>query len=131
MRRDGEPVLDGLVDLTNTNFVEVFLNTNAGVISGRIVDESGHPTESGVHGLLLADPFKFPLSFYRQFTTDRAGAFSLRAIPPGNYRVYSWKDIPPTMYFDPDLLQRSRTRAAVVRVNERSEVSIDVKVMTL
>ena len=60
---------------------------------------------------------------------DRSGRFTLRGIPPGQYKVFAWEALEAFGYFDPELLKHSETLGRSVRVDESSRQEIDVRVI--
>lgn len=61
-----------------------------GRISGRILDDLGR-TAGGAH-LLLKDAEGRACSTYWEVTADESGAFLIRNVAPGTYRVVAWRD---------------------------------------
>lgn len=69
------------------------------------------------------------LDLYRTASTDESGRFSFRGVPPGDYRVFAWEAIEPFGYFDPDFLRQFEQRGQTVRIAERSNVDIEVRLI--
>ncbi len=86
----------GGVDVLNTGFhfagepdkvLEIVLGKNAGSLAGRVEDENKQPV-GGVFVILLPDMAGARLyrtDMYKTTSTDAAGSFQIKTLPPGNY----------------------------------------------
>jgi len=68
---------------------------------------------------------------YRSATTDYAGKFRLRNIPPGTYKVFSWEYVETDAWQDAQFLQPYETAGKLFTVREGSTQESQVKVTPL
>jgi hypothetical protein len=108
--------------------LDVILSANVGQIEG-VVSNSGNTPAAGVSVVLIPDASRDRFELYRNAISDQAGAFTIRSVAPGNYKLFAWEDLEPNGYFDPDLLRRSERLGQPVRVEESSKQSVTVQVI--
>jgi hypothetical protein len=53
----------------------------------------------------------------------------MRAIPPGNYKLFAWEAIEQFGYYDVDLMRPFESKGKLVRVSESSTQPAEVKVI--
>lgn len=108
--------------------LDILLSPNVSQIEGIVSDPRLQPA-AGVLAVLIPDSNRDRLDLYKTATTDQNGRFTLRGIPPGDYKLFAWEDLEPNGYFDPDLLRRSEGLGKAVRVAESSTQSVNVQVI--
>jgi hypothetical protein len=108
--------------------LDVLLSPNVSQIEG-IVSDARFQAVAGVQAILIPDTNRDRIDLYKTATTDQNGRFSLRGIPPGDYKLFAWEELEPNGYFDPDLLRRSEAAGKAVRVAESSKQSVNVQVI--
>ena len=62
----------------------------------------------------------------RQATPDYNGIFTIHNIPPGDYRLFAWLDLPETVWNDPDFWSAIRDKGAAVTLGESEKKSLEV-----
>jgi hypothetical protein len=72
----------------------VILGTNPGRIDGTILDSANQPA-AGSRAVLVPDQHRDRIDLYKSVDADAAGHFSLRDVPPGDYKMYAWESIEP------------------------------------
>jgi hypothetical protein len=75
--------------------LEIVLSTRTGQIEGKLVDAQSQKV-GGIQVVLIPDQERERTELYRSAISDSNGNFSLRAIPPGGYRLFGWESIDPT-----------------------------------
>jgi hypothetical protein len=65
----------------------------------------------------------------RTATTDREGRFSFRALPPGDYKLFSWEVVEDGEYYNKSFLAKYETQGRPVRVQESSRETADLKLI--
>ena len=65
-------------------------------------------------------------SFYVVTTVDEKGAFELKAMAPGEYRLYAFEDLAYGAWFDPDFLKPYAERGTPVelKAGDKPEVTV-------
>lgn len=122
--RDGPLVVSGPAVGT----LSVVLSPRSGQIDGVVIDGQKQPA-AGVEVVLVPERRPARPDRYRTATTDRAGAFSIRGIPPGDYKVFAWEAIESFGYFDEGLLRQSDSQGVAVRVEESGRERVEVTVI--
>ena len=118
-------VISGTVSGT----LDVLLSRAAGRVDGTVVDGRGQGVP-GVQAVLVPPPrLRWRSDLFRVATTDSTGRFSLAAIPPGDYSLFSWEALESFAYFDEDVLSQSAAAGASVRVAESSTATVQVKII--
>jgi hypothetical protein len=108
--------------------LDILLSPNVSQIEG-IVSDARLQAVAGVQAILIPDTNRDRIDLYKTATTDQNGRFTLRGIPPGDYKLFAWEDLEPNGYFDPDLVRRSEAAGKAVRVAESSKQSVNVQVI--
>jgi hypothetical protein len=63
--------------------------------------------------------------------TDAAGAYQLSTVPPGDYLIVAVDDVEQGEWFDPAYLDRVRSRATKIRIDEGDQSIQDLKVASM
>ena len=122
-RSDGQEVLERFVQVQyeRQNPVDVQLAFDGGQIAGSVLD----PAEKGAPGatvVLVPDSTRrHRPDQYRVVTADAMGAFAIRGIPPGDYKVFAWESVEANAYLNPDFMMNygDLGAAATVRPSEK------------
>jgi Carboxypeptidase regulatory-like domain len=127
----GQDVLTGF---TATGPVQVYLqlSTRGGVIEGSVVEKEKDVDDE--HPVANAEVVAVPEEKYRNLPdrflfgeTDQHGHFTIRGIPPGGYKLYSWQDVEDTVWHDPNFLKAQEANGVSVKVEEGSDQKVDLK----
>jgi hypothetical protein len=74
---------------------------------------------------LIPEPPRPEQSFlYRRVSTDQKGAFVLKDLAPGEYRIYAWKDLPANAEMNIDFVQPHREKGVRVTVIDTSHQNV-------
>jgi hypothetical protein len=79
--------------------------------------------------VLIPDRNRTRQDLYKAAVTDQEGRFTLSGITPGDYRIYAWEDIEPFSYYDANILRQYEQQGKLVRIQEASADSVDVKII--
>lgn len=129
-RLGNQPAADQ-IDLNNAGSAPVLhlvLSPNAAAAEGvvRRKDEAA----AGVAVVLVPDPWEpAKAHLIRQTTTDQTGAFSLKTIPPGNYRLYAWPEPVSTYDLDPTFLKPYESSAEKLVLKEGARERVEPKLI--
>ena len=61
--------------------------------------------------------------YYMTVTADRFGTFTLKSVPPGEYKLYAWDEIENGAYMDPEFMKPLVSKGESVSVKEGSQLS--------
>jgi hypothetical protein len=109
--------------------LEIVLGTKAGQIDGTIVDWVRNPIR-GIHVILMparqAD--RVP-GRVENVTSDQNGRFAIRAIPPGDYKLFAWEDLEPNAYYDSDFVRKYETLGTPIQISENMKQTVEIKII--
>jgi hypothetical protein len=108
--------------------LEIVVSPGAGQVTGMSLDEKSSPA-SGISMVLVPDQHRDRNDLFRNTTSDSNGKYTLRGIPPGEYKLFAWDSMEQYAWFDPDVLAKFESLGKPVHVIESSNQTIDVKVL--
>lgn len=65
-------------------------------------------------------------SYYRVSTVDKSNQFSLRAIPPGEYKIFAWVGIERREFMNPDFLRAYENQGRSVKLEDGSRENVQL-----
>lgn len=108
--------------------IEVVLcSKTAGALGGTTVDGDQKPM-AGIQVVLIPNQ-RDRRDRYRTATSDQDGRFTIRNIPPGDYKVFAWEDLEPNSYRDPEVLRRYEALGKPVTIGESPSQAIQLKMI--
>jgi hypothetical protein len=110
-----------------TGTFEMTLRAAAGQVAGVVADAQSQPV-SGIQTFLIPVQ-RNRIDLYRIATTDPQGRFSLAGVAPGDYQVFCWEAAEGGAPFDPDFLKQYEQQGLSVRVEESSNLALNVEVI--
>jgi hypothetical protein len=107
------------------------LSSKAGQISGTVLDPRTQKAAAGMTAVLVPQEKerRDRESFYRSATTDAAGGFTFKSLPPGEYRVYCWEDAEFGAWMDPDFLKPQEGRGEAVSIQEGAREAVQINLI--
>ena len=105
--------------------IDIVLANTSGRVSGIVTDGRSQPAPA-TRVILVPDRARERTEMYKLTSTDENGRFTFSAIPPGDYKVFSWEQIEEYAWYDPGLLAQSETKGRLVHVTESSTETIEV-----
>lgn len=106
----------------------IVLSSKAGQIEGNLSDALSQRV-SGNQVLLIPEQNRDRPELYKTTISDANGHFTFQGIAPGEYRVYSWEAIEPNAWYDRDVLSRYEQQGKLLRIQEGSKETIEIKVI--
>jgi len=64
---------------------------------------------------------------YRKALTDQHGHFTLRGLPPGDYKLFAWESVDGEAYYDAQFLRNYEGQGKPLHVNQGDHASIQLK----
>lgn len=123
----GEDITKSGLDMTSGSSaqLEVLLSPNASDVSGVVHRENGD-SATGVRVTLWSpsDP-----DLLKTANTDQNGAFKIRNLGPGEYRIAAWEDAEFGLSQDPDFRTRFDSRATTMKLSENEHETTEVKLI--
>jgi hypothetical protein len=134
VRMGNVDVLSGGLQISGPvdNPLEVVIGTDGGEITGTAINDRTEVQTNVVVALIPDSPLlRRRFDLYRSATTDFAGKFRLRNIPPGAYKIFSWAYVEPDAWQDAQFLQPYEGVGKLLTVREGSTQETQVKVTPL
>jgi uncharacterized protein (DUF2141 family) len=123
-------LLDAPLDLrASVADVAVTFTDRASELSGSVIEEqSASPVERWVIAFSANRQGWFPNSRrVAAVRADRTGRYTIRNLPPGDYRVIATRDVEQGEWFDPSVLDRLLPTATPVTIVGVEKLTVDLK----
>jgi uncharacterized protein (DUF2141 family) len=108
--------------------LSIVLSPNAGELTGTVLDPKTQKPVAAV--TVVAVPQEKDRrdreTFYKTTTTDQSGQFRFKNLIPGDYKIFSWDDVPYGSWMDPDFLAPHDSHGEPVSIREGSPQSIQL-----
>ena len=131
---NGRDALAPGIELTSSGpngNLTVVVSLNGGRVTGAVVNEKKEAVP-GAQVVLLSD-IEGPRGrlLTKTATADQYGAFTMQGIAPGSYELYAWDDVDPGAWEDPTFIEIFKNEAKSVKVEEGSQLQIEVPVIEI
>ena len=106
---EGRELLDAPVDISHdSRDAVVTVSDQASVVAGAVKNASEDPIAGALVVIFSADRTFWFVNSRRVvgITTDARGRYTVRNLPPGDYRAVVAQDVEQWEWYDPDMLQR-------------------------
>jgi len=130
-RLGDQDVLESGLDATHAiaGSLEIVLSSNGGFVEGVVLNANDQP-ETGATVVLVPDePRRGQSRYYKVVTTDQYGRFTIKAIPPGGYKLFAWEEIEDGAYENPDFLKTFEALGEPRTIREGSRESAQLKLI--
>jgi len=127
-RSGGRDVLREGINLANgpVDALEVIVASKGGTVEGIVNDSRKNPA-FGAHIVLMPITDRRERSYLvKTVRADQYGRFAIRGITPGDYKLFSWDDLEPNIFFDPSFMEPYEAQGKVVHVEEDGYVTLDL-----
>ncbi len=131
-RVGGRDVLEAGLDLTGgapPNPLEITISAAGGRIDGTVLTEEDKAFGGATVVLVPEERRRDESRLYKSTTTDQHGRFTLRGIPPGDYKLFAWEDIERGAYQDSAFLRRYEEQGEPVEVEEGNRLSVQLQLI--
>ena len=114
------------VDAQPLGRIVVVVATDASTLTGHVVDERQDPAVN-VKVVLVPDvSLRRRWDLYKSTTTDPSGNFSIKTIPPGDYKVFAWEDVPDNIWTIPESLRVDESRGRSIRIGSAATERVEL-----
>jgi hypothetical protein len=126
---DADVLRSGL-DLSHgaTGRVDLEIGADGGRIEGSVADGDGRPIDGARVALIADDPGGGP-SRLKVAVTNPKGAFSIRGIAPGDYKLYASRSLDVGALQDPDYVKQLDPQAKTVSIHENGLEVMSLKAL--
>jgi protocatechuate 3,4-dioxygenase beta subunit len=119
--------VDGTVPITG---IELTLDSSAGSVSGRAVDDAGKPMPHAIVVLQSVDPDKRVNDLYRHvYSADGSGEYHVPGVVPGEYLLFVWKG-DSGLIGDPDLFKVAAAHAERISLQPSMNLRKDAALLS-
>jgi len=109
--------------------LEVVLSAGAGRLDGLVLGEDDKALP-GATVVLLPEPERRKYErLVKSSACDQNGRFTLEGIPPGEYKLFAWKEVETGAWLDPDFMQPIEKLGEEVAIREAGRESRQLKAM--
>jgi len=109
--------------------LDIVLSLNAGALEALVVDDARKPVNDATVVLVPELSRRQRFDLYVVSGTDSSGHAHFEGLPPGDYKMFAWSDVPADAWADPDFLRPYEDRGRAVRITEGSNESIEVRLL--
>jgi len=118
---------DGLVGPLNIpsqpGQLDVVIALNGGIVEGVVSDRQG-PAANAMVVLVPAARNRFDL--YKAVNSDGNGRFRIQAIPPGDYKVFSWEYVEDGAWYDSAFLNTRESGGRAILITEGANAALSL-----
>src|SRR5579859_8799 len=108
---------------------ELVASSAGGKIEGVVLDDKQQPAAATTVVLIPESAAPERNELYKKVGTDQNGRFTLRGIPPGNYKLVASEDIEPDLYRDPAVMASLEKLGKAVTVYENSTETLQLSLV--
>jgi len=119
---------DGFIGGMDAEPITVILSNSCGAVQVQIVDDKQLPVSNAFVSLVPSgDHRKNPLLYKRSIFDVAASKYPpIPAIPPGEYRMFAWDNIPPNAELNAAFLAKFEDRGVSVTVRHGETVTVQI-----
>ncbi len=128
VRLGDQDVTEEGLDLTGgvAGSLQITLSPEAAQVDGVVRDTDNQPV-AGATVVLVPGSRRY--SLYREERTDQNGAFSLKGVTPGDYKLLAWEDIETGAYQDPEFLKKYESKAESLSLKPSDRRAVQLKMI--
>jgi hypothetical protein len=107
--------------------LSVQLGFSAGSLKGIVSDNRSQPFQAATCVLIPASRGRIDL--YKTATSDQNGEFAFANVPPGEYKLIAWEDVPSGAYLDQSFLKQYEGQASSISIGKGAPATAQIKVI--
>jgi hypothetical protein len=129
IRNGDSDVADKGLHLTSAfeGTLDILLGLDSGGLDGRVLVDGRD--SGGAARVVLVPEARHRRDLYFALTASSTGRFQLQGIPPGNYKVFAWKEVPDGSWYDPDFVHAYEDRGLPLQIAPGSAEYVELKRM--
>lgn len=104
----------------------IVINPNGAQVEGTVQNAKSENAVGAMVTLIPDESRRSASWLYKVATTDQNGHFSIKGIPPGDYKIYSWEEMEPGAYQDPEFVKPHESKGKSVSVKESGHETIQL-----
>ena len=119
---------DGLhMDSSIQTPLEIVIAADMGTLEGVVGNAQKRPEPNVVVALVPVGSQRRRVDLYQNVRTDEEGHFQFEHVPPGDYSVYSWEDVEPTAWMNPNFMMDYESLGKPAQIDAGGRQSIQVE----
>ncbi len=133
IRQGGKSVYDeGFIGGMDAEPIEVILSKQCGTVQVQILDDRKQPVPNAFVSLVPAAEHRSNVLLYRRSIFDVAASKypPITLIPPGEYKMFAWDNIPPNAELNAAYLAKFEDRGVPVTVRRGESVTVQLPLIT-
>jgi len=111
--------------------VEIVIGSGTGIVTGVVMETATKPFAGATVVLVPEARRRQNVALYMVANSDYSGRFTLRGVPPGEYKVFAWESVSPFAYQNTAFLARHEERGKIVLVNQSGTTNVELTVIPL
>jgi len=133
VRQNGQNVFDSGFEVSTKNNgpVEIVVGSGTGIVTGVVMETGTKPFAGATVALVPEARRRQNLAIYMVAYSDDSGRFTMRGVPPGEYKVFAWESLSPFAYQNTAFLARNEERGKIVRINQSGTANVELTVIPL
>jgi hypothetical protein len=127
MRMGDKQLADRRIDLVSkTEALTIVLGADVGEVEGSVRNIKGDPVARARVNTIAYGDHSSRTDLNRFAFTDEMGEFKIKDVPPGEYKVFAWQDVPVGAPQDPEFRKPFEKQAVPLRMppNGHEKVSV-------
>ena len=132
VRLGGEEMPHRTVDLNSvdgTTKFEIVVSPSGGRIQGIVTNEKSVPIGGALVALVPDSDHRQESYLFKEATADPDGHFSIRAVTPGDYKLFAWEDVESGEYQDPEFLKTYEDKGQFVRIQRDDRKTVELRII--
>ncbi len=109
--------------------LELLLSSAGARIDGSVLDGQQQPLSGASVVVVPERRLRDRIELYKTTTTDQYGRFTLRGIPPGEYKLFAWEEVELGAYQDAAFLRPYEEQGEPMQVKEGAQLSVQLQLI--
>jgi hypothetical protein len=109
--------------------LNLVLGLDGAQLTGTTLDESGKPVPRASVVLVPDNARRHRPDQYRVALSEPNGAFALRGIPPGEYKLFAWESIEKNAYLNADFIVPFEAAGLAVQIGAGEKLTASIRVL--
>jgi hypothetical protein len=125
---------DALAELIQARYdtagpLNIVLGLDGGQLTGSALDDSGKPAPRASIVLVPDNTRRHRPDPYRVAVSEQNGAFALRGIPPGEYKLFAWGSIEKNAYLNADFIAPFEAAGLTVQIGPGEKLTASIRIL--
>jgi hypothetical protein len=104
----------------------VVLGADVGEVEGSVQNAKGDPVARARVNAIAYGDHSNRIDLNRFAFTDQKGEFKIKDVPPGDYKVFAWEDVPVGAPQDPEFRKPFEKQATPLRMQPNGHGTVSV-----